>query len=193
LRTSFETTFRSNARVEIGHEYNYTFLTSPFDPTRTSGATPLPADVGYHYNKARLEYESNQGTTLFGQFQLEAGTFYTGNVYSLQGRLGYRFQPWVELNFGLNYDAIRLPDPYESADIWLISPRVDVTFTKSLFWTTIFQYSNQRDNLGINSRLQWRFAPLSDLYLVYNDNYFVNVFSPKYRSLNLKVTYRFGL
>jgi hypothetical protein len=193
LRTSFETTFRSNARVEIGHEYNYTFLTSPFDPTRTSGATPLPADVGYHYNKARLEYESNQGTTLFGQFQLEAGTFYTGNVYSLQGRLGYRFQPWVELNFGVNYDAIRLPDPYESADIWLLSPRVDVTFTKSLFWTTIFQYSNQRDNLGINSRLQWRFAPLSDLYLVYNDNYFVNVFSPKYRSLNLKVTYRFGL
>ena len=193
LRSSFETTFKSNAKIEIGHQYEYTFLTSPFDPTRTSGGTPLPADVGYHYNKARIQYESNQGKTFFGQFEFETGTFYTGNSHSVQGSIGYRFQPYVEFNLGLNYDAIRLPDPYESADIWLLSPRTDVTFSKSLFWTTIFQYSNQRDNLGINSRLQWRFAPLSDLYLVYNDNYFVNVFSPKYRSINLKVTYRFGL
>ena len=193
LRSSFETTFRSSSRIEIGWEYNYTYLTSAFDPTRTTDGTPLPADVGYHYNKARLEYESNQGKTLFGQFELEAGSFYTGDSYSLQGRLGFRFQPWVELNFGVNYDAIRLPEPYESADIWLLSPRTDVTFTKSLFWTTIFQYSNQRDNLGINSRIQWRFAPLSDLYLVYNDNYYVNAFAPKYRSINLKITYRFGI
>lgn len=28
---------------------------------------------------------------------------------------------------------------------------------------------NQRSNLGINSRLQWRYAPHSDLYLVCND------------------------
>jgi len=41
----------------------------------------------------------------------------------------------------------------------------------------------------LNSRLQWRFAPLSDLFVVYNDNYFVTDFAPKFRSLNLKFTY----
>ena len=51
-----------------------------------------------------------------------------------------------------------------------MTPRIDVTFSKSLFWSTLVQYSNQRGNKGINSRLQWRFAPLSDLYPVYNDN-----------------------
>jgi len=51
------------------------------------------------------------------------------------------------------------------------------------------QYSTQQDSFGVNSRLQWRFAPLSDLYLVYNDNYFTDRFSPRYRSLTLKVTY----
>jgi len=66
---------------------------------------------------------------------------------------------------------------------------MDITVSKTLFWSTIVQYSNQRDNLGINSRLQWRFAPLSDLYLVYNDNYRTSVFEPRFRSLNLKVTY----
>ena len=34
--------------------------------------------------------------------------------------------------------------------------------------------SNQIDGFGINSRLRWRFTPLSDLYLVYNDSYDAN-------------------
>jgi hypothetical protein len=104
-----------------------------------------------------------------------------------------RFQPKVFLSLVLNYDQITLPDPYASADIWLISPKIDITFSKSIFWSTLIQYSNQRDNLGVNSRLQWRFAPLSDLFIVYNDNYFVNSFEPKSRSINLKLTYRFNL
>ncbi|MBT8314955.1 MAG: hydrolase, partial [Maribacter sp.] len=97
--------------------------------------------------------------------------------------------PKALISLALNYDKLELPAPYASADLWLVSPRFEFTFSKSLFWTTILQYSNQRDNLGINSRLQWRFAPLSDLFIVYNDNYFVNTFVPRYRSINLKFTY----
>jgi hypothetical protein len=90
----------------------------------------------------------------------------------------------------LNFNAIRLPDPYPSKNIWLISPKLDFTFTKTLFWTTFVQYNSQGENLGVNSRLQWRFAPLSDLFLVYNDNYIsTDNFSPRYRSFNLKFTY----
>jgi hypothetical protein len=100
-----------------------------------------------------------------------------------------RFQPKAFLSLILNYDKITLPAPYSSADIWLISPKIEITFTKSVFWSTLIQYSNQRDNFGINSRLQWRFAPLSDLFLVYNDNYFVSQIAPRYRSINLKLTY----
>ena len=75
-----------------------------------------------------------------------------------------------------------------------MTPRFDITFSKNLFWSTLFQYSNQRNNLGINSRLQWRFAPLSDLFLVYNDNYFTEgTFAPRFRSINLKVTYWLNL
>jgi hypothetical protein len=89
----------------------------------------------------------------------------------------------------MNYNSIRLPDPYPDADLWLLSPKIDITFSKSLFWSTLVQYSSQRENPGINSRLQWRFAPLSDLYLVYNDDYFASPFAPRFRSINLKLTY----
>jgi hypothetical protein len=102
-------------------------------------------------------------------------------------------QPWASLSLDLRYDAIRLPEPHANADYWLVTPNVDIPFSKSLFWATLVQYSNQRKNLGINSRLQWRFAPLSDLYLVYNDNYFTEDFRPRFRSVNLKVTYWLNL
>lgn len=51
----------------------------------------------------------------------------------------------------------------------------------------------QTTELGINSHLQWRFAQLSDLYLVYNDNYFTETFSPRFKSINLKLTYWLNL
>ena len=83
---------------------------------------------------------------------------------------------------------------YPSKNIWLISPKLDCTFTKTLFWTTFVQYSSQGENLGINSRLQWCFAPLSDLFLVYDDNYIsTDNFSPRYRSFNFKFTYRLNI
>ena len=90
----------------------------------------------------------------------------------------------------INYDHIDLGNTFSVENIWLIRPKVDFTFTKNLFWSSYIQFSSQSENLGINSRLQWRFAPLSDLYIVYNDNYFFeNTLIPRLRSFNLKLTY----
>ena len=102
----------------------------------------------------------------------------------------------IENNTSLkfNFDSIKLPSPYSSKNIWLISPKFEFTFSKKTFWTTYIQYSSQSEDLGINSRLQFRFAPLSDLYLVYNDNYYAsNSILPRFRSINLKLTYWFNI
>jgi hypothetical protein len=50
-----------------------------------------------------------------------------------------------------------------------------------------------RTDLLALRRLQWRFAPLSDLYLVYNDNYHTDDLGPRFRSFNVKVTYWFDM
>jgi len=92
-----------------------------------------------------------------------------------------------------DYNKITLPNPYPTANLLLISPKIQVTLNRNLFWSTLIQYSNQVDDFGINSRLQWRFAPLSDLYLVYNDSYDTEQFSPVFRSINLKLTYWINL
>lgn len=189
FRLSWNAEFKNQSTFNLRFEDKFIFLTNGFDPTRTPGAVPLPGDEEYHFNQLTAAYASNMSKKLIFNVQSTVGEFFTGEWLSMGGQLSVRQQPWAMLSLALNYDRIQLPDPHPDADIWLVSPKVDITFSKSLFWSTLVQYSNQIDNLGINSRLQWRYAPLSDLYLVYNDNYYTGHFEPRYRSINLKLTY----
>lgn len=193
LRASWETDFTNNAKLTINGASQYIFLTGDFDPTRTPGGTPLPGNQGYEFNFLNLEFASSNTRLFTWSANSTIGEFFNGKRYSVGGVFRYRWQPVAQLSLNINYDGINLPDPYESAAYWLITPRVDVTFNKSLFFTALAQYSNQRENLGLNARLQWRFAPLSDLFLVYNDNYFTDGFTPRFRSINLKLNYWLNL
>jgi len=170
--------------------YNrFTYLFSAFDPTGTDGAIALPIDSSYKYTTVSLGYRSDKRKTLSYQIEPSIGTFFNGKKYSFEANLAWRIQPKFSGSLQVNYDKINLPNPYPDASIWLIGPKVDLTFNKSIFWSAFIQYSSQKKNIGINTRLQWRFAPLSDLFIVYNDNYFSNGFAPRFKSLNLKLTY----
>lgn len=189
LRASWEVNFTDQSEFQARYIHRYVFLLDGFEPTGQDGAIPLPGMQGYSFNNYSMEYRSNRARVVSFSLEPGIGGFFNGRRYSMEADVNLRIQPVASLSLSVNYDRLDLPEPYSSADLWLVSPRVDITFSKSVFWSTLVQYSNQRDNLGVNSRLQWRFAPLSDLFLVYNDNYFVDRFSPRYRSLNLKLTY----
>ncbi|WP_421805308.1 DUF5916 domain-containing protein [Flagellimonas sp.] len=186
---SWQARFKSQEEFSVRMFNRYTFLTEEFDPTGTDGAVGLPGDIGYYYTSYEMQFQSDRRRVFSYSVQPGYGDFYNGNRFVMEGDLSLRLQPKMLLSLGVNYNSIMLPEPYASREIWLVSPRIELTFNKSVFWSTLIQYSNQADNLGINSRLQWRFAPLSDLFLVYNDNYFVNTFMPRTRSINLKLTY----
>jgi hypothetical protein len=51
------------------------------------------------------------------------------------------------------------------------------------------QYNTQLNNLNLNTRVQWRFAPMSDVFLVYTDNYDATMLQIRNRAIALKVTY----
>ncbi|WP_222983630.1 DUF5916 domain-containing protein [Flagellimonas meishanensis] len=187
--TGWSAQFKTQEELSARMFNQFVFLTDPFDPTGTDGGTELPEGEGYYFTSFEVEFQSDRRKIFSYSLEPGYGDFYNGTRFGFEGDVSLRLQPKVFLSVGLNYDSIKLPEPFESEDILLISPRINVTFSKSIFWSTLVQYSNQRDNLGFNSRLQWRFAPLSDLFIVYNDNYFVNTFMPRTRSINLKLSY----
>ena len=190
----YEAELRNLAQGDVFISKNFTYLNFPFDPSRKKGAIPLPAQTGYNYNQVQLGYQSNNTKLFTYGTNMTLGQFFNGHISSLSADINYRLQPKANIGLNVRYDGIRLPKPYSSADLLLLSTRIEVTFSKKLFWNALIQYRSQSNNLGINSRLQWRFAPLSDLYLVYNDNYITaDNIQPNFRSLNLKLTYWLNL
>ncbi|MBZ9729567.1 carbohydrate binding family 9 domain-containing protein [Salegentibacter sp. JZCK2] len=187
--SSYNIEFTNTSRISARVFNRYTFLFSEFDPSRT-GNTPLPALTDYHYTSGEINYTSDSRKMFFYELGSNYGEFFNGKKFTQEAKINLRLQPNYLLALEARYDKVNMPEPFANNDIWLLGSNFDITFSKSLFWATLIQYSNIGNNFGINSRLQWRFAPLSDIFLVYNDNYISNnSFEPRFRSINIKLNY----
>lgn len=191
----FQYTFNFQDRSELSFFQGnwYTFLFSDFDPTNTDGV-PLLTGTEYYYSNAFIFYRSNPAR-LFNFFVGVGHYFkyFNGTRFQVNSEVRYRFQPFGQIAIRTQYNKIELPEPYNSADLLLIAPRLDVSFTRKLFLTVFTQYNTQSNQVNMNARFQWRFKPVSDLFIVYSDNYFSDNFQPIGRSLVLKLTYWLNL
>ncbi len=204
LNYGWAAVLQNQAVVLFNYSNTYTFLFNDFDPTnspREDNPEKLPAQTGYTYGNFNLDFISDPRDLFNFQFTAVAGNYFNGQRYGLSGLFNYRYQPYGVFSLDLNYNRIVLPAPYTSADIYLVGPRVDLTLTRTVFFTSFFQYNSQFKNVNINSRLQWRFKPVSDLFIVYTDNYYYSFDEPrlysnffsKNRALVVKLTYWFNL
>lgn len=196
----YQIRFKSTSYIGLRARHQYTYLYNSFDASGTGGLQ-LPANSDYHAWVFRGEAYSNPRKRFTAAGEWRIGDYFNGTALGLYGNIGYRYQPWGAASVAFSYDRIRLPQPYNDADLLVVGPRIDITFTQKFFWTTFVQYNSQIDNLNINSRLQWRFAPVSDIFLVYTDNYFTSQFThpdtfatfapwqPRQRAVVFKITY----
>ncbi len=196
----YDIKFRNTAEFSMRLRKEYTYLFDPFDPSGTEGLE-LAQDTEYTNNVVIARFNSDARKKVFYELSTRSGEYFNGNRINLEGSIGYRYQPFGATSIDFAYNRIKLPEPYNSANLYLVGPRVDFTFTKKLFWTTLLQYNSQIENLSINTRLQWRFQPVSDIFLVYTDNYYaysdrsglLDIGRPKTRALVFKMTYWLNL
>ncbi len=166
----------------------YILLTDAFDPTRTDGPE-LPAGSDYQNYYISYFARSDIRKPLSFDARGRIGEYYNGSRFEIEGDANYRFRPYGVISLAFSYNRVRLPDPYHNADLYLIGPKFDITFTKTLYFATLVQYNSQINNINVNARFQWRYKPASDIYLVYTDNYYGDVFKSKNRALVFKITY----
>lgn len=183
--------FLNTVNIGVGYYNYYTRLFFAFDPTN-SGGLELPQGSEYQIQGVFANYTSDTRKRFTYGFEGWTGQYFNGTNLSLSPFVSYRFQPYGSFRISAEYTDMRLPEPYSKTQFWLISPRLDLSFTRSIFLTTFVQYNEQTENVNINARFQWRFKPVSDLFLVYSDNYFPD-FKVKSRSLVLKLSYWLNL
>lgn len=181
--------FRDQSTADAWVARDYVELLQPFDPTN-SGKDTLATGTIHSWRSFGADYVSKPQKLFTFDFSTRYGGYYiNGTRLNLSGDLGYRFQPYVSVTLNASYNHIDLPQPWGLTDLWLVGPRVDVTFTNTLYLTAFLQYNNQLKNINLNTRLQWRYKPASDFFLVYTDNYFPAPIAVRTRAVVLKFTY----
>ncbi len=185
---SYRFEFQNRSAFNLGYKDLFIELDNDFDPTHISGKY-LPAESRHHFGNLFINFSSTQKKMFKWNAEAAKGTFFNGEIQYLQGQFGYRYQPFINFAFNFNYTDIHLPVPFERTTFWLLGPKLDVTFSENIFWTTFVQYNEQVDNMNINMRFQWRYQPVSDIFLVYTDNYIPGGWNSRNRALVLKITY----
>ena len=162
-------------------------------PTQPADGKPLPIGT-YQYTNYNLMYFSDMRKLFNYRVGLFAGEYYNGTVQGWGLGISWRKQPHLNIDINCQLNEINLPYPYGSAKLLLVAPKIEYNFNTKLFWTSFIQYNTQSNNFNINSRLQYRYRPMSDFYLVYTDNYFTDpLFKNKNRALIFKFSYWFNL
>jgi len=191
-KLKYEIKFQSASDLKFSIVNDFSRLIYPSDLNGTFD-TLLPVG-SYSYNYGSIEYVASQRNRLNSLFKVNYGSFFNGTKLSISGALNYRVQPWGKFSINASRDNIIMPAPYNNAYVTVIGPQIQLSFTKSLFFTTFIQYNNQINNVNINSRFQWRFKPMSDLFIVYSDNYYTTSgFTVRNRGLVVKFIYWFSI
>jgi len=189
--------FKNSSNLQLNAKYSSLTLLKDFDPTRIQAdGIVLPKGSHHQFASFGFQYRSDRRQVFNYTLKPSIGTFYNGFRTGIEGSFTYRYQPYGFISLDYTYNHIQLDAPFKTANLWLVGPRIDLTFTKQLFLTTFIQYNSQFDNLNINARLQWRFKPVSDFFIVYTDNYLAEPFSQfgrRNRALVAKLTYWFNL
>ena len=207
LTTNGDRTATSSELIQDKHQLSYKFLmknTSALDlsyahegvnllyPFGFTDNEPLPAQL-YRFDYGQIKYVTDRRREIKLTSGFRYGSFYNGTRTEFSLAVDYRVQPWG--NFSLNFvqNDLEFSGNYGAEQLLLFGPKAEINFSKNFFWTTFMQYNTQSDNFNINSRLQWRYMPMSDLFIVYSDNYMVEHFGPRNRGLVLKLNYWFNL
>lgn len=203
LSSSYNFNFSNTSRVGVGYNWSFITLTSSFAPNGIEADSLLEGEI-YKFGSYNLFFRSDTRKLFNFNTFVSNGQFYNGERTNIRMNLSYRIQPIFRSTLRIDYNNIRFDNEFNDIEYLLIGSRFDITFTNKLFLTSFFQYNDRDDNFNINARLQWRFKPVSDIFLVYTENYGGDVFTengiPRFqngfqrnRAIVMKITYWLNL
>ena len=185
--------FQDRSRFVLAGARSAIDLLSDFDPLR-NGISELKAGTSHEWTNLRLSYDSKpQNLFTYSLDAILGGYYAKGKRNAFIGEFGYRVQPILELSSVINYNQFDLPQPWNDQSFWLVGLKANLTLTDNLFFSNLYQYNEQVDLWNFNSRLQWRYKPASDIFLVFNSN---EVTIPSFSSgwnLTFKINYWLNL
>ena len=157
--------FENGANVEFAVNPRFERIAAPFNVRRDQAF----AAGTYGWTEYNLLIETNHSRMASASLDLTTGGFWTGTQRST--KLGIVVRPSYHLSFdtALQRNDIDLPFPMHAFVTNLVTSRVGYAFNTRTFLDTLLQYNTDLRQFSANVRFDLIHRPLSDLFVVYNE------------------------
>jgi hypothetical protein len=157
--------FERGGYVELQWNPRFERITAPFQIRRDQAFAP----GSYGWNEFAFELETDHSRKVSGSALITSGGFWTG--IQRTSKVGLLFRPSYHVTFdlALQRNDITLPVPMHDFVTNLVTSRVGYAFNTRTFLDTLIQYNTDLKQLSANVRFDLIHRPLSDLFVVYND------------------------
>ena len=124
----------------------------------------------YSWWQNELKVKTRGARAIWGEFSYGFGDFYNGKRKNI--KLEANWKIGVPFLFGgsLNRNIIDLPEGSFAANVYQFN--ANVLFSPNLSLYNYFQYDNESENIGWQSRFQWIVKPGNELILVWNSGFY---------------------
>ena len=180
-------------RFESGDEISYQIIRNferleyDFD---ILGDNSIIIPVGNYSNWShQIELETANYRKIVYGIELNTEGFWSGNRTEYENELIFRPFPGINLNLGYIHSRVNLREGNFKTN--LVRFLGDFDFTPFISFSSNIQYDDISENIGMNNRFKYTITPGSDIYFVYNHNWFDD--NGKYKTSSMmgatKITY----
>jgi hypothetical protein len=110
-------------------------------------------DGAYRFDEAVVGLDFASQRRLSGSMSVRWGDYYDGS--RMQHSTDFLYRPSAHFGFGLQYTMNDIELPHGNFTTRLYGLQSRIAFTNRLSWSTLVQYDNVSEGMGINSRLHW--------------------------------------
>ena len=182
---AFAVFFENGANVEYALNPRFERITVPFQ-VRPDQAFSVGS---YRWNEYDLTLETNHSRTVSASFELLTGGFWSGTQRTTKAGVVVRPSYHLSVDTALQRSNIDLPFPMHAFTTNLVTSRVGYAFSTRQFLDTLLQYNTDLRQFSANIRFDLIHHPLSDLFIVYNEQQITNQPVPSGRGLIVKYTH----
>jgi uncharacterized protein DUF5916/cellulose/xylan binding protein with CBM9 domain len=155
--------FHNSSLIAVNVTNTFDRLAAPFAIRPT---VILPAG-DYEYLRYALRYNSNLGRAVSGNVNVSTGEFWDGRSWAATG--GLDIKPNHHLNVELSVSRNQVELPAGDFTTTIVGLRLLYAFTSNAFFNSFLQYNATTSEFNANTRVNIIHRPLSDLYVVFNE------------------------
>jgi hypothetical protein len=157
--------FEAGGYVEVQWNPRFERITTPFKIRPDQSFAP----GAYGWNEYAVELETNHSRLVSGSALITTGGFWNGTQKSAKVGIVVRPSYHLTLDTALQRNDIDLPAPMRPFTTNLVTSRIGYAFNTRTFLDTLLQYNTDLKQFSANVRFDLIHRPLSDLFVVYNE------------------------